>query len=266
MKCGMYKISLPVFSLLCMLLLVSSKPANVLKEPEVPVEIARKFKRDAARLSLRNQVQDNDLRYMPIQISGTGTDKIYTALCQIYIQTDQGKGMERCNIHTFPNPSIDHMVIIYQKSQDWASPLQKGLMQTNSSRFNDLVNKYKLVFERHVQWTENQNAITLRAKEPLNMAALANEFSQIEGVSEIDLGIPKSLGNDIQARRIDGAWEFEYVLRFGAWSSGKGESHSWRFTAADNGKIIAQGDSGAPIPTWMKCQFDPTLASTTFRL
>jgi hypothetical protein len=234
----------------------------VRQEPDIPADVIRKFKRDAARLSLRLQMQDENLRYLPIQIASSSTEKIFKGLCQIYTQTDQGKRLERCNIHTFPDPSIDHMVVIYNKYADWASPLQKGLMQTNSNKFNDLVAKHKLVLEKHVLWTDKQNAITLRAKEPLNMSALANEFSQIEGVQDIDLGIPKALGNDIQVRLNKDALDFEYILRFGSWTNGKGESHIWYFQMSDGGKIKSNGDTGAQLPTWLKCQWEPHFSSS----
>jgi hypothetical protein len=247
-------------SLFCILLLMSSfsyAPTGVfMTEPEIPNEVARKFKRDAARLALRLQMQNENLRYMPIPIQGNNTEKIYKTLCQIYLQTDQAKNLEKCNIHTYPDPSIDHLVIIYQKSADWAAPLQNGSMQTNSQEFNSLVTKYKLSLEKHVLWTEGQNAVTLRAKEPLNMLALAEEFTQIEGVQGFDLGIPKTKGNDITLRRNKDSWDVEYVLRFGAWAAGKGESHQWLFQVTDAGKVKLVGDSGNPIPSYLKCELE----------
>jgi hypothetical protein len=249
-----------VFILMCMILM-SSTPVSHQNEGgappvEVPAEVARKFKRDAARLALRLQTQDKDVKNQPIVFVSQKTEDIYQALCQVYLQTDQGKSFVKCNIHTFPNPSIDHMVLIYQKNVAWASPLSKGLLQTNSQRFNDLVARYKLILEKHIQWTDHQFAIALRSKEPINMAALAEEFRQIEGIDEIDLGIPKVLGNDIQVLQADGNIELEYILRFGAWSAGKGQSHTWRF-AANSKTIKATADFGAPVPAWLKCHFQP---------
>jgi hypothetical protein len=232
----------------------SFKADRFMPEPEVPSEVARKFKRDAARLALRLQMDEENLRYLPIQINNDKPEKIYKALCNIYTQTEQGKRLVKCDVHTFPDPSIDHMVIIYEKWADWAAPLQKGLMQTNSTQFNDLVRKHHLVLDRHMQWTEQYNAITLRAKEPLNMSALANEFSQIPGVQEIDLGVPKSKGNDITLRRSRDGWDFDFVLRFG--SASRGESHTWSFSVTDAGKTKSTGDSGAPVPTWLKCALE----------
>jgi hypothetical protein len=245
--------------LFCMTLFVCSfsiSSAYNCADPEIPSDVARKFKRDAARLALRLQMQNENLRYMPIAIQGNNTEKIYKTLCQIYIQTDQGKSLERCNIHTYPDPSIDHLVVIYQNSAEWASPLKQGLMQTNSEEFNALVTKHKLILEKHVLWTESQNAITLRAKEPLNMLALAEEFTQISGVQDFDLGVPKTKGNDITVRRNKDSWDIEYILRFGAWAAGKGDSHQWLFQINDAGKVKLMGESGGQIPTYLKCQME----------
>lgn len=262
------KIELGMATCLVLLLLLSSfKPvavpiflkknsgwANVVdRSTELPKDVARKFQRDAARLALRLSAGGEDFRYLSPYLQKESIDLIFNALASVYLTDERGKSLERCNLHTFPSPSIDHLVIIYQKNVAWAQPLEQGLNETNSAALNDLLTKYKLVIEKHVNWTDTQDAITIRARSPLNMAAIGNMVSQIEGVDEIDLGIPKILGNDINAHRTPGAWEFDYVLRFGSWVSGRGKSHIWKFRVTDAGKVSFLGDSGEPVPDWMKC-------------
>ncbi len=220
---------------------------------ELPKDIARKFQRDAARLSLRLGAGGEDFRYLSPFIQKESIDLIFNALANVYLGNERAKGIERCNVHTFPNPSIDLLVVIYQKNIGWAKPLEQGLSETNSPAINDLLDKYKLVIEKHVNWTDHQDAITIRARSPINMAAIANEISNVEGVDDIDLGIPKVMGNDIVARRIPGGWELDFVLRFGSWSSGKGKAHVWKFRVTDAGKVAFLAETGDPVPDWMKC-------------
>lgn len=224
---------------------------------EIPKKLIRKFRRDAARLALRMEREKDDLRYQNILIPRGNIENIYDILTNIYLSGETAKSIARCNVHTFPNPSIDHIIVIFERTTEWAQPLQDGISETDSDEINDLLDEYDLIIEKHVQWNDTQDAITIRSKEPLNMAALANEFYNVEGVEEIDLGIPKIGGNDINIRRIDSAWEVDYVLRFGSYISGKGKVHIWKYKALDDGSIEFISESGDDIPSWMRCEFDP---------
>ena len=217
----------------------------------IPTSIDRQFKRDAARLALRLDAEKEDVRYLPIGISRDNLTGLYRALCNIYAQDEVGKSIARCNVHTFPNPSIDHLVIIYRRNVDWAGPLSKGITETTNKDLNKLLDQYDLAIEKHVQWNDTQDAITLRSKEPLNMAAVGERFRDISGVVQIDLGQAKFGGNDIRAKRMAGGWEIEFIL-----SIGVNQQHSWKFKAGDNNQISLLKESGNPLPAWMKCNAD----------
>jgi hypothetical protein len=219
----------------------------------VPASIDRQFKRDAARMALRLDTDKEDARYLPVAISRENITGLYKALTNIYINDETGKSIARCNIHTFPNPSIDHIVIIYKRSSDWAAPLSQGVSETTNKEFNRLLDQYDLAIEKHVQWNDTQDALTLRSKEPLNMAALAGQFDNIPGIVQVDLGLPKFGGNDIKAKRISGGWEIDFLYSFGATAGSSGKQHAWKFQALDNGQVKMIKESGEPLPTWMKC-------------
>ncbi len=224
---------------------------------EVPMRLTRKFKRDAARLALRLEASKEDLRYQNIIIPKSNVENIYEILTNIYVKNETAQSISKCNVHTFPNPSIDHLVIIFDREIEWAEPLLDGISETDSDEFNALLEEYDLIIDKHVQWDDENDAITLRSREPLNMSALANEFYNIEGVKSIDLGIPKIGGNDINIQRIDEGWEVQYILRFGSYISGKGKVHIWTYNAMDDGNVHFVNESGDPVPEWMRCQFRP---------
>ncbi len=226
----------------------------------IPKKLTRKFKRDAARLALRMESKKEDLRYLNIVIPKDNIESIYGVLANIYIQNEVAKSIAECNVHTFPNPSIDHLVIIFDREVDWARPLREGISETDNDDINDLLDDYDLIIEKHVQWNDTKDAITIRSKEPLNMAALANEFYNIEGVSSIDLGVPEIGGNDINIERVSNAWEVQYVLRFGSYISGKGKVHIWKFKAYDDGKVELVSEGGDPVPDWMRCEEEPLVS------
>jgi len=224
---------------------------------EVPMRLTRKFKRDAARLALRLESSREDLRYQNIIIPKSNVENIYEILTNIYIKNETAQSISKCNVHTFPNPSIDHLVIIFDREIEWAEPLLDGISETDSDEFNALLEEYDLIIDKHVQWDDENDAITLRSREPLNMSALANEFYNIEGVKSIDLGIPKIGGNDIDIKRINEGWEVQYIMRFGSYISGKGKVHIWTYNAMDNGNVHFVNESGDPVPDWMRCYFRP---------
>jgi len=224
---------------------------------EVPMRLTRKFKRDAARLALRLEASKEDLRYQNIIIPKSNVENIFEILTNIYKKNETAQSISKCNVHTFPNPSIDHLVIIFDREIEWAEPLLDGISETDSDEFNALLEEYDLIIDKHVQWDDENDAITLRSREPLNMSALANEFYNIEGVKSIDLGIPKIGGNDINIQRINEGWEVQYILRFGSYISGKGKVHIWTYNAMDDGNVHFVNESGDPVPEWMRCHFRP---------
>jgi len=230
---------------------VSTTAAN-----EIPKSLERKFRRDAARLALRLEAEQEDLRYLNIDITPANVEMMYSILTTIYVENETAKAIAKCNVHTFPNPSIEQFVIIYERDIEWAAPLLDGINETDSDEFNDLLDEYELIIDKHVPWDDTQDAITIRSKGPLNMAALANEFYNIEGVEEIDLGIPKAAGNDIVFTRLPDTWEIQYILRFGSFSGNGGKEHIWTFQAKDDGIVQFIEETGEPIPSWMRCSVE----------
>jgi hypothetical protein len=230
---------------------VRTSPAGT--KSAVPASIDRQFKRDAARMALRMEMEREDARYLPTTISRENITGLHKALSSIYINDETGKSIARCNIHTFPNPSIDHIVIIFKRNVEWAGPLRQGITETTNKDLNKLLDQYDLAIEKHVQWNDSQDAITLRSKEPLNMAALASQFDNIPGIVQIDLGLPKFGGNDIKAKRVTGGWEIEFLYSFGGTAGASGKIHSWKFKALDNGQVSLLKEGGEPLPTWLRC-------------
>ena len=230
------------------LALLSTAVLQAQPKPPIPSSLDRQFKRDAARIALRLDAEKEDIRYLPIAISRDNINGLYKALSNIYQSEDAGKSIAKCNVHTFPNPSIDHLVVIYRKNVDWAGPLRQGITETTNKELNQLLDKYDLAIERSMQWNDTQDAITLRSKEPLNMAALADKFRDIPGVMQTDLGSTKLGGNDIKARRTSGGWEIDYILSINA-----SQQHTWKFKALDNGQVSLLKESGEPLPSWMRC-------------
>ena len=231
----------------------SGKPVT---RTEIPKSVERKFRRDAARLTLRLTAGNGLLRDQSIYLSTRKVEEFYRALSNIYQFDATARSIEKCDIHTFPDPSIDHLVVIFNKSVRWATPLRQGENRTDNTQLNALLTRYQLSIEKFVQWDDTREAITIRPDVPMNMTALSDDFKKIEGVTAIELGTPQTAGNDIQAFRIQGGWEVVFLLRFGSYIDGQGKTHSWKYRAMDSGVVQFVGESGDPVPSWMPCFAD----------
>jgi hypothetical protein len=229
---------------------------NVPQKSGLPSSLDRQLRRDAARLALRLEAEKEDVRFLPVTISRDNINSIFRAISNVYTTDETGKSIARCNIHTFPNPSIDHLVVIYRRDAPWAAPLRQGITETTNKELNQILDQYDLAIERSMQWNDTQDAMTLRSKEPLNMAALADRFREIPGVMQTDLSSPKLGGNDIKARRVQGSWEIDFIL-----SIGGNKQHIWKFRVLDNGQTSLLKEMGEPLPDWMRCGDTEQLAN-----
>ena len=220
--------------------------------PRLSRNLDRKLRRDAARMTLRLN-EGEDLRFRSIRIPSADMSRIYEALKAMHAADEGVRSIFRCNVHTRPNPSIDHMMIIFDRDVEWAAPLREGRHETTSITLNDLLYEHDLIIEKHITWDDAHDAISIRSKNPLNMAALANEFNNIVGVQEIRLADQKEIGNDISAIRVSGGWRFTFTLSFGSLSQKGEKTHVWQYECTDAGAVTKVSEEGEPVPEWMRC-------------
>ena len=242
------------FTLMSCLLLLA---VSTLAQDRLPRHIDRKFKKDATRLALRLEAQYEDFRYLNTEIPPENIRLIYNSLKNIYLKSDKAKSLANCNIHTFPDPPIERLVVIFEDGKIWSDASLASIEHSEYHSFNQLLSDFDLVIEKHFQWNGTQDAITVRARKPMNMAAVADQLNQFEGIESIDLGIPKTKGNNILLNRTSDGWEFEFILRFGNYLTGNGQSHHWKFLAGDDDSVKFLEESGDPLPDWMKCESLP---------
>ncbi len=228
------------------------------EEVEFPKHIDRKFRRDAARLALRMEGQKEDYRYLGVEIPPENIEMIYGALKSIYLNDETARSLTDCNIHTFPDPAIERVVVIFEENETWAKTISQKTGSGSNQAFHGILQKFNLRIEKQYQWNESQEAITIRSRKPVNIAAIGNEIYNIDGISEIDFGIPAVKGNDIKMTRVSEGWEFQFELLFGNYLTGDGESHRWKYLVTDNKEVKFLVEEGDPVPDWMRCMIKPS--------
>lgn len=234
---------------------LGAKSSFASKSNAISKRLENKFKRDAARLVLRMDAEQEDLRYGDIEIRQSRIDHVYDILTKLYESDETARSVAKCNVHTFPNISIDYFVVVYNKSSAWAQPLKDDIAETNSPQFNRLLEQHDLSIVEHQKWTDTQDAVTIRSRNPLNMSALANEFRNIDGVEDIDMGVPEIMGNDIEMYRTPSGWRLDYILKVSGGIGGEAlKTHTWSWSVDDSGSIKFIEEKGAPVPEWMRCE------------
>lgn len=246
----------------CFLPPVNSQSSS--EEVDLPKHIDRKYRRDAARLALRLEGQLDDYRYLGAEIPPSNVEMIYNALKNIYEKDKTARSLTECNIHTFPDPAIEQLVVVFDKNQTWAKTIRQRTGDDNNQAVHNILQKYNLAIKKQYQWNAEQEAITIRSRKPLNMASVANEFYNIDGIAEIDLGIPDVKGNDISVERTSEGWEFQFELLFGNYLTGDGQSHRWKYLVTDKQEVKFLMEEGDLVPDWMRCLLQPSPIMASF--
>ena len=213
----------------------------------------KKYKKDATRLALRLVSEDNDYKAIQADAPEQMVNSIYNALIAVH-KSEHAKAQQVTQthkLHTFPVPSVDRFFVVYKRDAVWAKPLRLGDTTTDSEEINQLLSKYGLVIDKHVDWDEEHNSFNVRAQESLNIAPVASAFSQIDGIVLVDLLMPSGDGNDIEVKKIDNGWEINYMVKFESCITGCKKKHIWTFNVKNSNKVTFVGESGDDLPEWM---------------
>ena len=214
----------------------------------------KKYYKDAVRLALRLSSENKNYHALKAEVPSQLVSSIYNALVAVHLNGSEGAHAvtKTHKMHTFPDPNVDRFFVVYEKKASWAKPLRLGNLETGSEKVNKLLEKYGLVIDRNSEWDEENNALHIRAKEPLNITPLANDFKRIDGVILVDLLQPDGEGNDIEIKEIENGWQIDYVLKFDSCFTGCQKKHYWSFQVNTAGDVIYLGEFGDELPEWMQ--------------
>ncbi|MCB0692655.1 MAG: hypothetical protein H6568_07815 [Lewinellaceae bacterium] len=227
----------------------------------MPTSLTRKYQRDAARLTLRLSGSEDELRYASVTLPSREVNRIFEMLKAAYEQLPAVQNLSKCHIHTSSFPPIDQLQVIYRKDAPWARSINQGLMQIDHPVINELLTSYNLVIDRVNRWTESENALTIRARKPMNIMALGNEFQSIQGVTGVDVREGLLQANDIEIAPTARGYEFRYILRFSGVNSGE---HYWRVEVTQQMKATLVKEGGDPIPEWVRCLLEEPVSVSTW--
>lgn len=254
--------SLIILGLLCFSLNLALANGGEINVTDNPIESGKKlsnykktkYKKDATRLALRLLSKNNDFSKMDPKVPQEMVNSIYNALVAVHqSELQAAKTVTRIHkLHTFPNPSVDRFLVIYKREAEWAVPLRLGDDITDNEKINRLSEKYNLKIDSHVEWDDDHNSFNIRAKESMNIASVAKDFSTIENITLVDTMEPNGDGNDISIKEINNGWQINYMIKFDGCISGCKKKRVWTFEVTNDGKINFKGESGDELPAWMR--------------
>lgn len=215
-----------------------------------------KYKRDATRLYLRDMLKKKRrLEKEDVVIDSKQLEPIFDALISVH-QSSIPEAMnvtQQHKIHTFPRPQVNQLIVLYSRNAAWAKPLKMGEKRTMHEGLNKIMDAYELRIMKSTGWNDQQDALVIRSKEPVNMFALASRISALDGIHLVDLAVPSGDGNDISITKIGkGKWEVNYFIKFGSCIDECSKQHIWTFHVNDKGMVEFISEGGDPLPQWMK--------------
>lgn len=222
----------------------------------IPKHIARKLKRDAARLAIRMEADSPTSPYSEIEIPQDKAKTIFNLLEGIY---DSGYSEATmvfdCNIRAATDIAIDRFWIIYEKDIDWAASFNYGEYEAEGA-MGDLLDEYELLVTEKKSWNESQDIITIESTQLYNMLALVKEFEGLDGVLDIVThNSDMKPDSDIELTYNDKIWTVSFIKK---WSSLKDtKTHTWSFEVHGSTlKTEFKGETGDIIPEWMRCELN----------
>lgn len=216
------------------------------------------YEKDAVRLGLRNIAKGNNYKSLGPKVHEVVKLELYSALIAIH-KSPFGESIEvtrKHRLHTYPNPAVDKFQVNYINTSKWAKPLRLGDIITDSKIINELSDKYDLTIDSHQTWDEKSNIFIVKAKTAINLAPIAEEFLKEIGVESVNMLIPNSDGNDIEAIKTEKGWRLDYKVKFDTCFTGCKKSHIWSFEVtnieSDSADVNFISESGDELPDWMK--------------
>ncbi len=212
-----------------------------------------KYRKDATRLALRLLTNNSNYLNAKAEVPNDVVESIYQALVSIHMSdSEPARSVTQIHkLHTFPIPTVDNFLVVYRRDANWAKPLRLGDTRTDSDQINDLIDQYGLKIDNNVEWDEDHYSFNVRATESLNLAPIANDFKNIDGIKQVDLLTPNGDGNDIEVREVNDGWEVNYIIKFDSCFTGCKKQHIWKFFVNESGEVAFLEECGDTLPVWM---------------
>lgn len=204
---------------------------------------------DAEQLTLRHIINEQLPEQDSIELPQDHIERIHKALIAVYNATDTlpsaKKVVEVYQIHTFPSPTTNRLIMGIDSSYAWVQEWIAGNTLTGNPDVDDLINTYNLTLN-HVGIFGNW--ASLLTDNSLNTVALGNAFEAIDGVLYASPEGVFGDGNDIEMLNYSvDEITLTYSFGWGDCLAGCIYRHYWEFTIDENCEVVFEGEYGTPL-------------------
>jgi hypothetical protein len=233
--------------------IVKTLPDFFVNDNFLPMPLRRVYRQDAARLALRLIYKEQRPSCQTVEIPEELVQSIYNALVAVRVSDFAviDTIAEKYYVRSFPTPNVQYLTLIFEHNAAWAKPLKMRSDTTASVTINNIMRKYNLQVTKMVYMDEERAGLVLRAREPINVSALARKFFMDEGVGSIEEILPFGDGNDIDIALDAEGWLITYSVRFGNCIKECNKRYDWTFRVSTGGKVSYLGGKGDQIPPWI---------------
>lgn len=114
-------------------------------EQQIPAELAAKYKEDAHRLAARefNSTARGD--QPEPKLPAARVNFFYDLLTKVYLMSEKDPEIPAISdIHTFPNPPLQNMMVVLEKDAEFAENWIKGQRMTSNLYLNQVMSEHRL--------------------------------------------------------------------------------------------------------------------------
>jgi hypothetical protein len=174
-----------------------SRPPKDNKD-KLPVELAQKYREDAARLMVRELNTSRQSGELEARIPAERVEYFYEILSKAYwmSQKDQDIPTVFNSIHTLPNPHLKRVLVILEKDAEFKDQWANGSTMTANLYLNQLISRYRLSIKNYREGALGPTLI-LESADYVNTPELAFILSKVEGIKHAEAEGVAGDGDDV---------------------------------------------------------------------
>ncbi len=240
-----------------------------------PDSIAALYTNDADRLAVRKLYRQNLSYTDSIIIPTSHSDIPKNALIAVYNAYSlpaRDSVASILNIHTFPHPTLNSLIVAADSTLQWMQRLKLGIIPTGNSELDSLLLLYQLNLESYQDFGNflTYHMVVFETESNYNLLPLASLFANIPGVEFAHPNTFAGDGNNIWDSVYTDHVELIYSYGWGDCPSGCTSRRFWKFNVYPDCSVEYLGSYGDPLfflnlpnPVYNEISIYPNPFSTT---
>jgi hypothetical protein len=214
-------------------------------EKELPAELAKAYREDAARLAVRELLSTTQTGERGAEIPQERIDYFYGLLSKIYWMAVKDDSIpDLSGIHTFKTPNLHKILVVLEKDSPFKENWSKGITMTSNLYLNQLIAKHQLSIKDY-RVSGLGPTLIMESPQFLNTPELAFLIKNFETIRHAEPEGVAGDGNDITwGSDSKNALALKYSIGAGDCPSGCIQRKYWIFYVLQDGSIDYMGTRG----------------------